>query len=44
LLFMQPTGNCAWGEDGNTLFVTSNKSVYRIRTSTAGVLPGPAAN
>jgi gluconolactonase len=40
-LFMQPTGNCAWGEDGSTLFVTSNKSVYRIKTSTAGILPGP---
>jgi gluconolactonase len=39
-LFMQPTGNCAWGEDGSVLFVTSNKSVYRIKTSTTGILPG----
>jgi gluconolactonase len=40
ILFMQPTGNCAWGEDGSTLFVTSNKSVYRIRLNTSGTLPG----
>lgn len=42
LLFNQPTGNCAWGEDGSTLFVTSNKSVYRVRLTTSGPLPGAA--
>ncbi len=31
-----PTGNCAWGEDGSTLFITSNKLVYRIRLQTRG--------
>jgi gluconolactonase len=32
-----PTGNCAWGEDGSTLFITSNTRVYRIRLKTHGV-------
>jgi gluconolactonase len=31
------TGNCAWGEDGSTLFITSNTQVYRIRLKTHGV-------
>ena len=31
-----PTGNCAWGEDGSTLFITSNSVLYRIRLSTKG--------
>ena len=31
------TGNCAWGEDGSTLFITSNTRVYRIRLRTHGV-------
>jgi gluconolactonase len=30
------TGNCAWGEDGSTLFITSNHLVYRIRLKTKG--------
>jgi len=30
------TGNCAWGEDGSTLFITSNTAVYRIRLTTRG--------
>lgn len=30
------TGNCAWGEDGSTLFITSNSIVYRIRLTTKG--------
>ena len=42
ILFNQPTGNCAWGEDGATLFITSNKSVYRARLGTSGPLPGSA--
>ncbi len=32
----QPTSNCAWGEDGSTLFITANKYLCRIRTSTKG--------
>jgi gluconolactonase len=35
--FNQPTGNCAFGEDGSTLFVTSNTAIYRVRLSTKGV-------
>ena len=31
------TGNCAWGEDGSTLFITSNTLVYRVRLRTRGV-------
>jgi gluconolactonase len=31
-----PTGNCAWGEDGSTLFITSNHKLYRIRLNTKG--------
>ncbi len=31
-----PTGNCAWGEDGSTLFVTSNHNLYRVRLNTRG--------
>ena len=31
------TGNCAWGEDGSTLFITSSTRVYRIRLRTKGV-------
>ena len=31
-----PTGNCAWGEDGSTLFITSNTLLYRIRLKTRG--------
>lgn len=30
------TGNCAWGEDGSTLFITSNSILYRIRLNTKG--------
>jgi len=30
------TGNCTWGEDGSTLFITSNTSVYRVRLNTHG--------
>jgi gluconolactonase len=28
--------NCAWGEDGKTLFMTAVTGLYRIRTSVAG--------
>ena len=30
------TGNCAWGEDGSTLFIAANSTVYRIRLRTKG--------
>ena len=31
-----PTGNLAWGEDGSTLFITSNTNVYRLKLTTKG--------
>ena len=31
-----PTGNLAWGEDGSTLFITSNTNVFRIKLTTKG--------
>lgn len=31
-----PTGNLAWGEDGSTLFITSNTNVFRLRLATKG--------
>jgi gluconolactonase len=30
------TSNCAWGDDGSTLFITAGPALYRIRLSTAG--------
>ncbi|HEX9155766.1 MAG TPA: SMP-30/gluconolactonase/LRE family protein [Nitrospira sp.] len=32
----QPTSNVAWGEDGQTLFITGGSSVYRVRLATKG--------
>jgi len=31
-----PTGNCCWGDDGSTLYITADKSLCRIRTLTRG--------
>jgi gluconolactonase len=31
-----PTANCAWGDDGSTLYITANTTVYRIRLTTRG--------
>jgi len=31
------TGNCTWGDDGSSLFVTANTAVYRIRVNTKGL-------
>ncbi len=36
ILFHQPTANLAWGEDGKTLFVTSNHDVFVLRTKVKG--------
>jgi len=30
------TGNCAWGEQGSTLFITANSALYRIHLSVEG--------
>lgn len=32
----QATANCAWGEDGKTLYITADGYLCRIRTSVAG--------
>ena len=34
--FGVPVGNCAWGEDGSTLFITANTALYRVRSRTTG--------
>ncbi len=31
-----PTANCAWGNDGTVLYVTADKDLCRIKTSTKG--------
>ena len=36
LLTGQQTGNCAWGDDGSTLYVTANMFICRIKTLTKG--------
>src|SRR5262249_60463922 len=32
----QATSNCAWGEDGSTLFITADQYLVRIKTATKG--------
>ena len=31
-----PTANCAWGDDGSTLYITANHQLLRIRLTTKG--------
>lgn len=38
--FPEQPANCAFGEDGQTLFVTARKGVYKVRTTLQGILPG----
>jgi gluconolactonase len=33
----EPTANCAWGNDGSTLYITSNMYLCRIKTLTIGI-------
>lgn len=35
----QMPANCAWGEDGSTLFITARTAVYRARLETRGIAP-----
>lgn len=35
------TANCAWGNDGSTLYLTADSYLCRIRTRTQGPMPGP---
>lgn len=32
----QPTANCAWGDDGSTLYMTANDQLLRIKLATTG--------
>lgn len=32
----EPTANCGWGDDGSVLYMTANKVLCRIKTSTKG--------
>ena len=36
----QATANCAWGDDGSTLYMTADKQLVRVRLRTAGTPPG----
>jgi gluconolactonase len=36
ILTHQPTGNCCWGDDGSTLYVTANMFLVRVKTLTRG--------
>ncbi|UCE53937.1 MAG: SMP-30/gluconolactonase/LRE family protein [Desulfobacterales bacterium] len=33
--------NCAWGDDGRSLYITAQTSVYRIRTLDKGLMNPP---
>lgn len=32
----EPTGNCCWGDDGSTLYITANCFIVRVKTLTKG--------
>lgn len=36
ILTNQPTGNCCWGDDGSTLYITANMFLVRVKTQTRG--------
>jgi gluconolactonase len=36
----EKTANCAWGDDGSTLYVTADMYLCRIKTLTRGKIPG----
>lgn len=35
----EATANCAWGDDGSTLYLTAHRHLCRIRTTARGILP-----
>jgi gluconolactonase len=39
ILTGEATANCAWGDDGSTLYVTADMYLCRIRTKTKGKMP-----
>jgi gluconolactonase len=40
ILTGEATANCAWGDDGSTLYVTADMYLCRIKTATRGKIPG----
>ena len=42
ILMPELPSNLAWGEDGSVLFFTARTSVYRLQTTTRGMLPRSA--
>ena len=36
----EATANCAWGDDGSTLYITADMYLCRIKTLTKGKIPG----
>lgn len=36
ILTGQATGNCAWGDDGGTLYITADMFLYRVKTKAKG--------
>lgn len=36
----EATANCAWGDDGATLYITADSYLCRVKTATKGPLPG----
>jgi gluconolactonase len=41
ILTGQKTANCAFGEDGRTLYMTADSLLCRVRLATRGPIPGP---
>ena len=37
ILMSRPTANCAFGDDGSTLYITSNDFLCRVKTKTCGL-------
>ena len=35
----QATANCAWGDDGSTLYITADMYICRVKTKTRGRMP-----
>ncbi len=40
ILTPEVVANVAWGDDGQTLYMTASTGVYRIRLATGGTIPG----
>jgi gluconolactonase len=43
ILTDQNTGNCAWGDDGSTLYIMADMYLCRVKTTAKGKIPGRAA-